>query len=93
MSQPSKSVSTTKGYIKKKEDYNKLNTKEEYDLQKLEQDERDIKKIARSKGYSSRKINKLFDKNLSKYNPEISYIKKYKTDLRNYFIQLIQSKK
>jgi hypothetical protein len=80
MSQPSKSVSTTKGYIKRKEDYNKLSAKEklEYDLQKLEQDERDIKRVARSKGYSSRKINKLFDKYLSKYNPEISYIKNTK---------------
>lgn len=80
MSQPSKSVSTTKGYIKRKEDYNKLSVKEklEYDIKKLEQDEKDIKTIVRSKGYSSRKMNKLFDEMLSKYNPEITYIKNTK---------------
>ena len=44
----------------------------------MEQDEKDMKRIVRSKGYSSRKINKLLDKNLSKYHPEINYIKNTK---------------
>jgi hypothetical protein len=80
MSQPSKSLSTHKGYIKRKENYNKLSAIEklEYDLKKMEQDEKNIKIIVRSKGYSSRKINKLLDNNLSKYHPEINYIKNTK---------------
>ncbi len=74
---PTVSISkSNKSYINKL-NYNKLNDNEklEHDLAKDKENTKNLKSVIRNSGYSYKKLNKYIEKEVGKYDPNITHIK------------------
>jgi len=70
---------------KRKEEYKKLSITQQldYDLANFEKAEKLLKKTVRNQGYSAKKINKIINADLDKYEPQISTLKSTKLNGRD----------